>query len=537
MTRPSFRLSTLLLTSIFAVLFLLQASCKARNSAANSLADTELDADQRNMNVRVRLSVFDPANKTNVDAYVKAFKLLQSTPEGKKVWDSLASIHENYCPHGNWFFLPWHRVYLAHFERIIAAASGKPDFALPYWDWDGEGRNRIPDIALNPDGLLWPNRSPAAASSAGRMRDENVGKRAMEQIMATKDFFAFGSGRSAEPRVGRGSQGLLEAMPHNSTHVWIDGDMATFLSPKDPVFWMHHANVDRIWSVWMKAQKDAGREILPPKNLVSEAKRDLWLDYQFKKGFIEPANGRDFLHPTAVTKIHRVRDTFESIPMFGYTYPGLTSTPTVNAAREIPDATGAPATSPQYSIQMPLKLKQVAVFDRLKAFVFVIDLGMSTGNDSSGVSVNGLQLLKRASDAFTAAAGNSANLPSAILYVDDVPVPADMKATSLQFYLNTTPQTIPSMDPKNFLGTFSFFGLDHVHENHAAPTATGLILDLGLALQKNILAANSANNLFVNTFVKYTDPNGNDVTDQRQLPWDLKPKLREMKWRLEYSEP
>jgi tyrosinase len=37
---------------------------------------------------------------------------------------------------------------------------------------------------------------------------------------------------------------------HNRVHVWVGGQMGTGASPNDPVFWMHHAFVDRLWSQW-----------------------------------------------------------------------------------------------------------------------------------------------------------------------------------------------------------------------------------------------------------------------------------------------
>jgi polyphenol oxidase len=52
--------------------------------------------------------------------------------------------------HHNWLFLPWHRAYLYFHERILAMLlekhRGVRDFALPYWDWDTEGRNKFPEI-------------------------------------------------------------------------------------------------------------------------------------------------------------------------------------------------------------------------------------------------------------------------------------------------------------------------------------------------------------------------------------------------------
>src|SRR4051812_41772378 len=59
---------------------------------------------------------------------------IHGTPQGSerhsgepRDWDQ--------CQHGSWFFLPWHRMYLRQFERIIAVLTDRPDFALPYWDY------------------------------------------------------------------------------------------------------------------------------------------------------------------------------------------------------------------------------------------------------------------------------------------------------------------------------------------------------------------------------------------------------------------
>ena len=43
---------------------------------------------------------------------------------------------------------------------------------------------------------------------------------------------------------------LLETILHNAAHLWVGGSMATATSPNDPVFFLHHANVDRLWARW-----------------------------------------------------------------------------------------------------------------------------------------------------------------------------------------------------------------------------------------------------------------------------------------------
>lgn len=56
---------------------------------------------------------------------------------------------------------------------------------------------------------------------------------------------------------------LRRSQQHNVVHLWvgglprvngsiIGGNMTAASSPNDPVFWIHHANLDRLWSAWMK---------------------------------------------------------------------------------------------------------------------------------------------------------------------------------------------------------------------------------------------------------------------------------------------
>jgi tyrosinase len=66
---------------------------------------------------------------------------------------------------------------------------------------------------------------------------------------------------------------VLEGMPHNLVHNCIGGagpldpgpygNMTNFLSPVDPIFFLHHANMDRLWDVWTRKQKVLGQPYLP----------------------------------------------------------------------------------------------------------------------------------------------------------------------------------------------------------------------------------------------------------------------------------
>jgi tyrosinase len=201
------------------------------------------------------------------------------------------------CQHGSWFFLPWHRIYLHHFEKIVAdqvALLGGPrDWALPYWDWKGpEGVGRIPTALRDPKvgglaSLFVKEREPDANN--GAVFADSVAEVDIN-FNCLKPSVFMGNGRFGGPPVRRhggegppeppvppalNGSGVLEATPHGAMHVAVgrppDGWMRSFVkAPLDPIFWLHHCNIDRLWEVWI--QRKSGN-----KNPDDKA----WLDASF----------------------------------------------------------------------------------------------------------------------------------------------------------------------------------------------------------------------------------------------------------------
>ncbi len=93
-------------------------------------------------------------------------------------WLRFSEIHGsaagfNLCPHGNWYFLPWHRGYIRSYEVAARALTGDAEFAMPFWDWTAQ-----PDFPAafgdatfdgNPNPLFVPGRAMTTgdAMSAG----------------------------------------------------------------------------------------------------------------------------------------------------------------------------------------------------------------------------------------------------------------------------------------------------------------------------------------------------------------------------------
>lgn len=169
---------------------------------------------------------------------------MQAKPESDPTsWKSQASIHSSACMHNNWYFLPWHRAYLKFFEDICAAACGNPNFAVPYWDWTA--KRSIPE-AFRAGKLSHRGRT-----ASGNADEISIGPAVIESILNSDDYQPL-YGKPIKPsdisrRRGPG-KGALEGTPHNYIHRYVGGDMNTMMPPRDPLFWPHHANVDRIWT-------------------------------------------------------------------------------------------------------------------------------------------------------------------------------------------------------------------------------------------------------------------------------------------------
>jgi tyrosinase len=199
-----------------------------------------------NRPVRREISGLSPTDPI-IQTYQEAVRAMQALPESDpRNWTRQAEIHLNFCPHNNWFFLPWHRAYLYYFERICRELTGVRDFALPYWNWSAN--RRLPAAfqggPANP--LFVPDRD---VRPRDRARDEFVGPALLESIMQNKNFLLFASGQAAGQR-DPSTTGPLEGRPHNYIHGFVGGIMGTYMSPLDPVFWTHHNMIDYCWVEW-----------------------------------------------------------------------------------------------------------------------------------------------------------------------------------------------------------------------------------------------------------------------------------------------
>lgn len=229
--------------------------------------------------VRREVRSLPPGDQT-LSAYAAAVQVMQERPDNDPTsWSYQAAIHGseaepaqplwNQCKHGTWYFLAWHRMFLYYFERIVRAIvrenGGPEDWAIPYWNYGLNGVNAsLPDAFRDPtneDGstnhLYVEERAPGI--NGGAMLPESATSDAA--ALARPQFVGvaeFGGGVAPPNQQFWSQTGRIEQTPHNVVHSLVGGtgwmgnpDQAA----QDPIFWLHHANIDRIWALWNGEEK------------------------------------------------------------------------------------------------------------------------------------------------------------------------------------------------------------------------------------------------------------------------------------------
>lgn len=190
---------------------------------------------------------------------------------------SVQDTYWNQCQHQTWYFAPWHRGYLLALESQIRTAivglGGPADWALPYWNYFGpDNQYQIPPaftVETLPDGTPNPLYVYARFGPKG---DGNVYIAIPPVSEACQGNTVYTGSNAATPSPGYGGpatgfshdgniSGNLESNPHNIVHVQVGGSTSTIwglmsdpgIAALDPIFYLHHSNIDRMWALWNAA--------------------------------------------------------------------------------------------------------------------------------------------------------------------------------------------------------------------------------------------------------------------------------------------
>lgn len=200
------------------------------------------------------------------DRFISAFATLNKG--GLGLFSDFRNIHREFADreaHKNFGFLPWHRAYLLDLERELQLIDRS--VALPYWKFDAPAPKLFTREFM---GVSNPNGT-AQFSEANPLQfwatDGNVpGINRLPKFNAQTSSAHDGMGPvrtelSTIRDVGGPNQLFLlfrdmESQPHGAAHVSFSGSVSRIdTAAKDPLFFLLHTNVDRLWAKWQWIKK------------------------------------------------------------------------------------------------------------------------------------------------------------------------------------------------------------------------------------------------------------------------------------------
>jgi hypothetical protein len=221
---------------------------------ASGLAIAEPRAEEA-IRVREDVETFSK-DSAKVEALKLAFKTLNDSTDASKNLEFWNNIHgrpnDVSCEHGNEVIWAWHRAYLYAFETALRE-SHPPEtsnLTLPYWDWTkpASGR-RLPKIYEEEGSPLHDEKRDSQAWQQSAILPSVV-----EDVLSIPNWPVFGSFPKS---AGSHPKGQLESQLHDQVHGFVGKKLFPYrdmgnveFSVRDPVFWAHHANLDRLWLEW-----------------------------------------------------------------------------------------------------------------------------------------------------------------------------------------------------------------------------------------------------------------------------------------------
>jgi hypothetical protein len=200
-------------------------------------------------------------------------------------------------------FGPWHREILRQFELDLRDVSGNPNIYVPYWDWptarqSGDAGWPFVDDLMGGLGT-GANNAVASGPFAGSTSNWDINVRDAGDTHTVLRRVSSTSPTSPSLPNATAARGALGAFPydsipyndnnfptnaqaaasfrkslefflHNGPHNWVGNqnnalflDMMAFASPNDPIFFLHHAQIDRMWSIWQDRQPNPADHFAP----------------------------------------------------------------------------------------------------------------------------------------------------------------------------------------------------------------------------------------------------------------------------------
>ena len=431
----------------------------------------------------------------------------------------------NQCQHGSWYFLPWHRGYLlaleAQLRADIVSLGGPATWALPYWNYFGgvQGANaklppafaetKLPDGTANPlfvtmrygpdaNGTVY---IPTDKWDSTHPKDKNWSYGDVTEKCLSNDKYTgsdpatplpgFGGPESLFSHNG-GPHGNVESNPHDLVHVYTGGSITETnyglmadpgTAALDPIFYLHHSNIDRVWATWNGTGKanpsDTG-----------------WLNGPLRK-FVMPMPGGESWSYTP-------RD-MNSLAALDYTYQDLhlPTQPALNATTQRLKNLGVPL-SPGVNLRASPVGKVQAPADLLGASAPHVQI---SGAGTGPVNVRMDHALKNLVTASLSDASH--DTPPDRVYLKLENVRGVLDSTVLGVFINLPTDASADERQDYFVGSVGLFGIRAASAVNGAHSGAGLtfVLDISAVVdQLHLQNKLSADNLRVSLLPRQNLP-------------------------------
>ena len=315
-------------------------------------------------------------------------------------------------------FLPWHRIYVYYLENIVRSVLKDPTFTLPYWNYSAQPTRAMPAAFRKAGTSLFSDKRNAGPNAGKGIPAGSVALDALDEP-AYADFNA-----------------QINGGIHGAVHVWVgnqtEGMGSVPWAANDPIFWMHHSNIDRLWASWNKA----GR-----KN-----PSDAWLTQKFT---FADGNGKQVMATVGnfdqISKLNYTYDRFEPVTPVPPAQLMAAATVHLQSTGALVDATSGPVALGAAPVHVTMKSPPAAPANAM-AFAAV------------GATLGPSKTVKLLLDNLTA---------------DGQP------GVLFDVYLDLPAGTAPDPDGPNYAGTINFFAVNPPHADHGGqPVAQNFSLNV-----------------------------------------------------------
>ncbi|KAH6561184.1 hypothetical protein BASA60_011553 [Batrachochytrium salamandrivorans] len=251
-------------------------------------------------------------------SYIDAIKCLRRARStfpkntgSRSLYDDFVYTHVGVgnLAHTTAVFLPWHRLFMQNYEDALRNVCGYTGF-LPYWDWSLDSSDPMSSEVWSDD-FMGGDGDPTTncivtGPFAGIKSPYPAPHCVRRKFLLSNSMFAY----TYTPRAIRGLirefktfgrfHTQLERNPHSGVHFGVGGEMddAT-ISAGDPVFFLHHANIDRLWAIWQEQDPNNMNDFSGPRRPSSPFNHATLEDHVFMLGLSGDLRVKDVMSTTS----------------------------------------------------------------------------------------------------------------------------------------------------------------------------------------------------------------------------------------------